>query len=79
MWNPLLTVVVFSPKEHPSPIIHCPEKRSSQQFVLDISKTIKQLQYIPQYSWKDYLLDFKKDMETQPFKKLWGENKDYTM
>jgi UDP-glucose 4-epimerase len=72
-------VEVFSPKEHPSPIIHCPEKRSSQQFVLDISKTIKQLQYIPQYSWKDYLLDFKKDMETQPFKKLWGENKDYTM
>lgn len=71
-------IEVFSPKEHPSPIISRPEKRSSQQFVLDIHKTMEQLQYIPQYSWKEYLLDFKKDMETQPFKKLWGESKDYT-
>lgn len=71
-------VEVFSPKECPSPIIYCPEKKSSQQFVLDIRKTMAQLKYTPQYNWKEYLLDFKKDMEVQPFKKLWGESKDYT-
>lgn len=53
-------VEVFSPKEHPSPIIYCPEKKSSQQFVLDIRKTMEQLKYTPQYNWKEYLLDFKK-------------------
>ena len=42
-----------------------------------IRKTIKELGYQPRYSWKDYLLDFKKDMETQPFAKLWGEEEDY--
>ena len=68
---------VFNPEDKKSKIIYCPEKRSAQQFVLDISKTIKELGYQPRYSWKDYLLDFKKDMETQPFAKLWGEEEDY--
>lgn len=47
------------------------------QFVLDIRKTINELGYEPQYTWKDYLIDFKKDMETQPFSKLWGLESDY--
>lgn len=68
---------VFNPKEKKSNIIYCPEKRSSQQFVLDISKTKKELGYEPRYSWKEYLLDFKKEMEEQPFGELWGYESDY--
>lgn len=70
-------VEVFSPKENPSPIIYRPEKRNSQQFVLDIHKTMNELKYEPQYNWKEYLLDFKKEMEAQTFKKLWGNSNDY--
>lgn len=68
---------VFSPKGNPSKIIYCPEKRSAQQFVLDIRKTVNELGYQPQYSWKEYLLDFKKDMQEQPFAKLWGKECDF--
>ncbi len=70
-------VEVFCPPDKVSLIKYCPEKRNAQQFVLDISKTQKELGYIPKYSWKDYLYDFKKDMEEQPFGKLWGYEKDF--
>ncbi|MCP9612682.1 NAD-dependent epimerase/dehydratase family protein [Coprobacter tertius] len=70
-------VDVFSPDDRKSPIVYCPEKKNSQQFVLDISKTMRELGYRPQYDWKAYLLDFKKEMEEQPFKKLWGTTEDY--
>jgi UDP-glucose 4-epimerase len=70
-------VEVFCPKDRMSSIIYCPEKQSSQQFLLDISKTQKDLGYQPRYSWKDYLYDFKKEMEEQPFGELWGYEKDY--
>mgnify|MGYP003302519778 CR=1 FL=1 len=70
-------IEVFSPKDNPSKIIYKPEKRNAMQFVLDIRKTINELGYVPQYSWKDYLIDFKRDMESQPFAKLWGKESDY--
>lgn len=69
-------IEVFSPART-SKIIYHSEKRATQQFVLDIRKTVNELGYIPQYDWKAYLLDFKKDMEQQPFKKLWGKDSDY--
>lgn len=68
---------VFSPSGHRSRIIPCPEKKDCQQFVLDISKTCSELGYVPRYSWKDYLLEFKEQMEAQPFARLWGYEKDY--
>lgn len=68
---------VFSPKDHPSPISYAPEKQSAKQFVLDIRKTVDELGYEPRYTWKDYLIKFKKDMEEQPFAKLWGKESDY--
>lgn len=68
---------VFSPESKKSKIIYCPEKRNAQQFVLDIRKTVNELGYKPMYSWKDYLIDFKHDMETQPFAKLWGQESNY--
>lgn len=67
---------VFSPKIK-SQIIYCPEKRSTQQFVLDIRKTINELGYIPRYDWKAYLIEFKKEKELQSFRKLWGSEEDY--
>ena len=68
---------VFSPSNNKSKIIYCPEKRSAQQFVLDIRKTINELGYMPKQTWHDYLVQFKQDMETQPFAKLWGKESDF--
>lgn len=68
---------VFSPENNKSEIVYCPEKRNAQQFVLDITKTKEELGYVPRYSWKEFLLDFKKDMYEQPFAKLWGREEDY--
>ncbi len=70
-------VEVFCPEGKRSRIIECPEKKDSAQFVLDISKTMNELGYRPEYSWKDYLLDFRKDMEEQRFAELWGYESDY--
>ena len=70
-------VDVFCPKDKKSLITYCPEKQNCTQFVLDIRKTIFELGYEPQYSWKDYLLKFKEEMESQPFAKIWGREEDY--
>lgn len=68
---------MFNPEHKKSNLIYCPEKRSAQQFVLDIGKTVNELGYEPKFSWKDYLVEFKKDMKEQPFGKLWGFESDY--
>lgn len=68
---------VFGPENHNQKIIYCPEKQSAQQFVLDISKTKQELGYSPQYTWKDYLLYFKDEMQKQTFAKLVGKETDY--
>ena len=70
-------VDVFSPADRRSRIIECPEKRSAQQFVLDITKTCDELGYRPADTWKTYLESFKADMQNQPFAKLWGREEDY--
>ena len=70
-------VDVFSPEDKKSKIILRPEKANSSQFVLDIRKTISELGYEPKYTWKEYLLDFMKEMEEQPFAQLWGKEEDF--
>lgn len=70
-------VDVFSPADHRSRIIACPDKRSAMQFVLDIRKTCQELGYTPRYTWRDFLLKFKEEMATQPFAALWGRETDY--
>jgi UDP-glucose 4-epimerase len=60
-----------------SDIIYKPNNISSPQFVLDISKAVKDLGYAPVYGFRDMMVDFKKEMELEPFSKLWGEAKDY--
>ena len=70
-------VDVFSPENNKSEISYCPEKPNGTQFVLDITKTKLELGYEPKFSWYDYLVKFKKEMEIQPFAKLWGREEDY--
>ena len=70
-------IEVFSPKEHPSPVIYCPEKPDPLQNAFDVSKTFCELNYKPRYSYLDQLRDFKHEMETEPFALLWGTAKDY--
>jgi len=70
-------VEVFSPADRPSKIIYAPEKRSAQQFVLDIRKTIWELGYQPQFTWKKYLINFKEAMKAQRFSLIWGKESDY--
>lgn len=48
-------------------------KLDSPQYILDISKTCRELGYLPRYDYMAYLEDFKKEMETNRFKLLWGE------
>ena len=68
---------VFSPQNRKSRIIYKPEKRSSQQFVLDFHKTTCELGYIPHYSWKEFLHYFKEEMKAQRFALIWGKESDY--
>ncbi|MBD5175836.1 MAG: NAD(P)-dependent oxidoreductase [Bacteroidales bacterium] len=70
-------VEVFSPKDNPSKISYAPEKRSPQQFVLDISKTKSELGYEPQQKWIDFCRWFKEERATQRFAKIWGKEEDY--
>lgn len=70
-------VDVFCPEGKKSEITYCPEKQDCTQFVLDIQKTITELDYEPKYSWHDYLVKFKEEMNTQLFAKLWGVESDY--
>ena len=70
-------VEVFCPADRKSEITYRPEKQNCTQFVLDIQKTVFELGYEPKYSWKDYLVKFKEEMEMQPFAKIWGVESDY--
>lgn len=43
----------------------------------DISKTINELGYEQKYSYVESLLDFKSDMDEEPFSLLWGKKEDF--
>ena len=70
-------VEVFSPTNHRSQIIERPDKPDTASYIMDISKTIKELGYVPQYDYLSYLRDMKCEMEMEPFEQLWGKEKDY--
>ena len=71
-------VEVFSPSDHPSRIVMAPDKPSAPFFLLDISKTIEELGYHPEYGYLRSLNDIKEEMEKERFAKLWGRREDYT-
>lgn len=62
-------VEVFSPKENPSKIVECPDKKDCDDFVMDITNIKEELGYEPQYNYIDYLKDYKKEMELHRFTK----------
>lgn len=64
-------------REKKSEIVYAPEKPSSPQFVLNIEKARAELGYEPKFTFHDMMLDFKHDMETEPFAKLWGTEEDF--
>lgn len=62
-------VKVFSPKENPSKIIECPEKKDCDDFVMDITNAKEELGYEPEYDYIAYLEDYKKEMKLNRFTK----------
>lgn len=68
---------VFAPEGKTLSVTYDPSKPSGTQFVLDYSKTTRELGYRPKYTWKSYLKEFKEEMVSQRFAKLWGREEDY--
>ena len=64
-------------REKESIIEYKPDMPSSPQFVLDIKKAERELGYAPEYTFEKLLIDFKKEMEEEPFAQLWGRKEDY--
>ena len=60
-----------------SSIEYRPDMPSSPQFILDIEKAKIELGYDPQYTFDKLLIDFKVEMENEPFSLLWGLKSDY--
>lgn len=69
-------VEVFSPKDKVSPILFDITKPNTTEYIFDISKTKKNFGYEPKFTYIEYLKDFKRELEKETFKKLWGTNQD---
>ena len=70
-------VEVFSPENNKSQITYDSSKPDTLQSMLDWSKTKKELDYNPEYTYIKMLKDFKKEMKDEPFAQLWGTGKYY--
>lgn len=70
-------IKVFSPNNVPSKKVYKLEKSDPLLAKLDITKTEVELGYIQKYSYLDSLVDFKQEMESEPFALLWGRKEDY--
>lgn len=58
-----------------SEISYAPDKPDSPQYIFDISKTMKELNFKPKYNYTSYLSDLKEEMAKNRFSKLWGEER----
>lgn len=67
-------IEVCSPKDHPSRIISKPEGATFTSFVMDIENARKDLGYEPEFSYKDYLVDYKKEEAQGRFNALWNKS-----
>lgn len=63
-------IKVFSPKDHPSEIIYCPEKPAAGGFLMDVQNAKEELGYEPQYDCLKLFEDYKKEMEINRFEEL---------
>ena len=66
-------IEVFCPADRISSIVERPDMPDSPDYIMDISKTVNELGYVPRYMYLDYLRDMKREMETKPFRILWGD------
>lgn len=67
-------VDVFSPKDNPSKIIYCPEKKCGGGFLMDITNAKEELGYEPQYDCRKLFEDYKKEMKLQKYDELRRKN-----
>ena len=72
-------VEVFSPKDRPSRILYAPNRPDAPQYIFDIGNARKDLGYKPRYNYIDYLKDFRKEMEQQRFRLLWGTESNVSL
>ncbi|WP_075878199.1 NAD-dependent epimerase/dehydratase family protein [Merdibacter massiliensis] len=70
-------VEVFSEGGNQSLIQYDKTKPDTLQSMLDYSKTTRDLHYYPEYTYIKMLKDFKHEMITEPFSKLWGTREEY--
>lgn len=70
-------VEVFSPENNRSVITYDSSKPDTLQSILDWSKTKKELNYEPEYTFIKMMRDFKKEMEEETFAKLWNTGDYY--
>jgi UDP-glucose 4-epimerase len=67
-------VDVFSQKHNLSKISYDSTKPDSSEYIFDMSKVIDNLGYKSKYNYHAYLEDFKKELLSQRFEKLWGRD-----
>ena len=61
---------VFSPEGKRSEIIYCPEKRNAMEYIMDISNAEEEIGYKPEYFYREYLEDYKREMNGSRFEGL---------
>jgi nucleoside-diphosphate-sugar epimerase len=75
MENQVLGIInVFCPQKNKSVVTYDVTKPDTTEYIFDISKTSRNLGYVPVFSYIDYLNDFKNEMKSQRFVKLWGND-----
>lgn len=67
-------VDVFSPEGKRSQIISCPEKPDAMEYIMEIDNARQELGYEPEYFYREYLEDYKKEMLQNRFAGLWGRD-----
>ncbi len=70
-------IEVFCSPDKISTTKYLPDMPDPSEFVFDISKTKNELGYKPKFDYITSLKDMKKEMELNPFEKLWGKEEDY--
>lgn len=58
-------------------IIYVSDKPDPLENAFDATKTFKELNWKPKYSYLEQLKDFKEEMKLNPYEKLWGKPEDY--
>ncbi len=63
-------IKVFSPKDHPSQIVYCPEKPCGGGFLMDVQNAKDELGYEPQYDCLRLFEAYREEMKINRFLEL---------